>query len=73
MAVPVNTSDQFEVGVPQTLFATGARLNEFGRFGDDGQVYAVTKDATRFLVIGPRKSDAAPLTVVLNWTAAIQK
>ena len=73
MAVPVNTSDQFDVGVPQTLFATGARLNEFGRFGDDGQVYAVTKDGTRFLVIGPRKSDAAPLTVVVNWTAAIQK
>ncbi len=73
MAVPVNTSDHFEAGVPQTLFPTGARLNDFGRFGDDGQVYAVTKDGTRFLVIGPRKSDAAPLTVVLNWTAAIQK
>ena len=73
IAVPVSTTDQFEAGVPQSLFPTGARLNEFGRFGDDGHVYAVTKDGTRFLVIGPRKSDAAPLTVVVNWTAAIQK
>ncbi len=73
MAVPVNTSDQFDPGTAQTLFPTGARLNEDGRFGDDGQVYAVTKDGTRFLVVGPRASDAAPLTVVLNWLAAIQK
>ena len=73
MAVPVNVSAQFEAGVPQTLFPTGARLNDAGRFGDDGQVYAATKDGTRFLVVGRRQSDAAPLTVVLNWTAAIQK
>ena len=73
MAVPVNTSDQFEVGMPQTLFPTGARLNDGGRFGDDGQVYAVTKDGTRFLVVGPRQSGAAPTIVRLNWTAAIQK
>ena len=73
MAVPVNPSDQFQAGVPQTLFSTGARLDDAGRFGDDGQVYAVTKDGKRFLVIGPRRSDSAPLNVVVNWTAAIQK
>ena len=39
------------------------------------QVYAVTKDGQRFLVNAtPQKSSgAAPLTVVLNWTAAIHR
>ena len=73
LAVPTNTSDPFEAGVPQTLFPTGVRLNDAGRFGDDGHVYGVTKDGTRFLIMGPRQSGAAPLKVVLNWTAAIQK
>ena len=35
----------------------------------------MTKDGQRFLVNtrSQQSSDAAPLTVVLNWTAAIQK
>jgi len=35
----------------------------------------VTKDGQRFLVnVTPKKSNgAAPLTVVLNWTAALRK
>lgn len=39
------------------------------------QVYAVTKDGQGFLVTAtPQKSSgAAPLTVVLNWTAALNK
>ena len=38
------------------------------------QGYAVTKDGKRFLVNArPQQSSAAPLTVVVNWTAAIQK
>ena len=39
------------------------------------QVYAVTKDGQRFLVTAtPQKSSgAAPLTVVLNWPAAIHR
>ena len=38
------------------------------------QVYAVTKDGQRFLVNArPQQSSAAPLTVVVNWTATIQK
>jgi hypothetical protein len=35
----------------------------------------VTKDGRRFLVSAKRQqsSSAAPLTVVVNWTAAVQK
>jgi hypothetical protein len=37
-------------------------------------VYAVTKDGKRFLVTArPQQFTAAPLTVVVNWLAAVQK
>jgi len=37
--------------------------------------YAVTKDGKRFLIRVPRSSDASaqPLTVVVNWLAAVQR
>jgi hypothetical protein len=54
-------------GVPQVLFPTSARAGA-------NQKFAVTKDGKRFLVSStPQQSRAMPLTVVLNWTAAIQK
>lgn len=39
------------------------------------QVYAVTKDGQRLLVTTTtqKASGGAPLTVVLNWTAALNK
>jgi hypothetical protein len=66
MAVPIAATGQFEAGVPKALFLTGAR-----RF-TPGQIYAVTKDGQRFLVNARPQLSSAPLTVVLNWTAAIQ-
>jgi Tol biopolymer transport system component len=69
MAVPVGGGDSLEVGRPQTLFSTSIwRLTV-------NQVYAVTKDGQRFLVntLPQKSSDVAPLTVVVNWTAAIRK
>ena len=68
MTVPIAATRQFEAGVPQALFLSGAqRLNA-------SQVYAVTTDGKRFLVNArPQQSSAAPLTVVVNWTATIQK
>jgi ABC-type branched-subunit amino acid transport system substrate-binding protein len=59
----------FDAGVPQALFPTRAAggLNP-------GQVFAVTKDGKRFLVnTRPGESNVAPLTVVIDWTATIQK
>jgi hypothetical protein len=68
MAVPINATGQLEGGEPQTLFQPGRPILT------RGQAYAVTKDGGRFLVnVDFRRSNVAPLTVVVNWTAAIQK
>ena len=68
MAVPTDTTGQFDAGVPQALFATGAPML------NTRQIYAVRKDGKRFLVNArPQQSVVAPLTVVVNWTATIQK
>ncbi len=68
MAVPIDTSARFEAGMPQALFPSGA-----ARLGAS-PAYAVTKDGKRFLVNARRRqSSEAPLTVVVNWTATIQK
>lgn len=67
MAVPVEATGQFNARRPQALFPTGARSGLTQKF-------AVTKDGRRFLVSATsQQSRAAPLTVVTNWTAAIQK
>jgi hypothetical protein len=69
MTVAVGAGPSFDAGRPRALFSPNAwRLTP-------NQVYAVTKDGQRFLVMTtPRKSSgAAPLTVVLNWTAAIHR
>ena len=65
----VGTGRWFDAGRPQSLFLSNAwRLTA-------NQVYAVTRDGQRFLVNATPQpsSGAAPLTVVLNWTAAIHK
>jgi eukaryotic-like serine/threonine-protein kinase len=69
MSVPVGAGPSFDAGLPQALFH--ANVWTLAR----NQVYAVTKDGQRFLVTAtPQKSSgAAPLTVVLNWTAALNK
>jgi hypothetical protein len=69
MAAPIDASGQFTPGVPQALFPTAAQI-----FNNSQGQYAVTKDGKRFLVNAiPQQSGAAPLTVVLNWTATIRK
>ena len=72
MAVPIDATGQFDAGEPQALFLTSApRPRNFRVYG---QVYAVTRDGQRFLVNArPQQSSVAPLTVVLNWTATIQR
>ena len=69
MSVRVGAGPSFDAGPPQALFQ--AHVWTFLR----NQVYAVTKDGQRFLVTTTRQksSGAAPLTVVLNWTAALNK
>ena len=69
MSVPIGAGQSFEVGRPRALFQANAWSLTYN------QVYAVTKDGQRFLVnVTPQKSsDPAPLTVVLNWAAAIHR
>jgi eukaryotic-like serine/threonine-protein kinase len=69
-AAPIDTAREFQAGLAQRLFETGAAAP--GR-----RQYAVTKDGQRFLVLVPRSSERnaspEPLTVVVNWLAGVQK
>jgi len=57
----------FEVGAVRPLFET--RAGAVARFR-----YSVSADGQRFLVnTFPEQSASAPITVVLNWTAGLQK
>ena len=68
MAVPIETTRQFEAGIPRALFGTGVTVTALGR------QYAVSKDGKRFLINVPQvRPSLAPLTVVVNWLAALQK
>ena len=69
MAAAIAASGQVE-GVPQALFPA---IPRYGLALGTSQ-YAVTKDGKRFLVHSrPQESATAPLTVVINWPATIQK
>jgi hypothetical protein len=69
IAVSIDATGPFGTGVPQALFPTSAPTSNFFR-----HVYSVTKDGQRFLVNArPQQPGVAPLTVVVNWMAAIQK
>ena len=70
MAVEVKTSPKFERGVPKPIgspeFYQQFIYNVPFR-------YDVTADGKRFLLIAPvAKAAAAPITVVLNWQAALK-
>ncbi len=68
MAVEVNsTGPTFETTTPTALF--GARLTGF-----PGTDYAVGADGQRFLLNAPYTGPVStPITVVLNWTAALKR
>jgi Tol biopolymer transport system component/predicted Ser/Thr protein kinase len=71
MAVPITASGQFDAGAPQVLFPTGLPVFNIP---PSVTVYNVTKDGKRFLVNGrPQQAGVEPLTVLVNWTSAIQK
>ncbi len=68
MSADINTTSNFEAGVPRTLFPTGVA------FTGNRRQYAVAKDGKRFLVIVPeQRTSPAPITVVINWLAALQR
>jgi Tol biopolymer transport system component len=66
-AVPVTAGSTFEWGAPQTLFQTMFRGGTYAS-------YAVARDGQRFLMnVPPSLEDITPITVVVNWMAAIQQ
>jgi len=68
MAASVATTKDFEADVPQKLFPTGIA------FTGNRRQYAVTKDGKRFLANVPeQRTSPSPITVVVNWLAALQK
>ena len=69
MAVSTQTAGELTAGTPQALFPTGLVLNGLPLF-NRGHVYAATKDGQRFLV-NARLPEAAPLTVIVNWSASV--
>jgi hypothetical protein len=59
---------RFEAGIPRTLFPTRAAV------ADLHEVYAVTADGQRFLIITEgEEAVSQPATVVMNWTAGLKK
>lgn len=67
-SVPVTTSPEFRAGTPRVIFE-GNYLNV------PGLGYAVSPDATRFLVVESAESDepVRELKVVENWFAELRR
>ena len=71
MAVPVTIGAHFDAGTPIALFQA-APLQPFSL--PDQFIYDVSRDGQRFLIITPvKQAETAPMSVVLNWTAELNK
>jgi Tol biopolymer transport system component len=66
MAVPITAGATLVPGIPKSLFQTGITVNP------TIDQFAVTGDGQRFLLVLPLES-APPISVVLNWSAALPK
>jgi Tol biopolymer transport system component len=71
MAVPVATGANFDSGTPVALFQTNPRQPISSR---DQFAYDVTRDGRRFLILTQvKQNETAPMSVVLNWPAKLNK
>jgi len=71
MAAPVTTGANFDAGTPVALFQTNPRqpVPLFDLFA-----YDVTREGQRFLILTQLKqAETAPMSIVLNWTAKLNK
>ena len=74
MAVPIKAASVFEAGQPAPLFQTPFTVPGNPSFS----YYDVTADGRQFLMITPvgsssGETNSPPITVVLNWLAALRK
>ena len=68
MAVAIDTTRQFDVGVPRVLF------RKVGLVSVPGRAYDVSTDGKRFLLnLPPEQAAPTLITVVVNWLATIPK
>jgi serine/threonine protein kinase/Tol biopolymer transport system component len=71
MAAPVTIGAHFDAGTPVALFQA-APLQPFSL--PDQFIYDVSRGGQRFLVITPvKQAETAPMSVVLNWPAKLNK
>ncbi len=71
MAAPVTTGATFDAGSPATLFQTTPRQPVST---NDQFAYDVSRDGQRFLInTQVKQAETAPMSVVLNWTAKLNK
>lgn len=71
MAAPVTTGANFDAGTPVALFQTAPRqaVPLFDLFA-----YDVSRDGQRFLILTQLKqSETAPMSIIVNWTAKLNK
>jgi serine/threonine protein kinase/Tol biopolymer transport system component len=69
MAVPLKVDRTFEADKPVPLFQTGLTVNRTRP--DRDRRYDVTRDG-RFLFVMPGRVTAAPITVLVNWSAGLK-
>ena len=71
MAAPVKTGAHFDAGTPVPLFQSTPRQPVLV---DDLFVYDVSRDGQRFLInTHVKQAESAPLSVILNWPAMLDK
>ena len=71
MAAPVTIGANFDAGTPVALFQATPRqpVANFDLF-----VYDVSRDGLRFLInTQVKQAETAPMSVILNWTATLNK
>lgn len=72
MAVPVSTEGTFRAETPRRLFQTDVDTDGLGISGRNQ--YAAAASGERFLINEPRPEAESPaVTVLLNWTSALQQ
>ena len=78
MAVTIAAGSTFEFSAPRPLFDSGYLNNAPGHTGN-WNTFDVSSDGQRFLLPQPEAANIAgmlantPITVVVNWTAALKK
>jgi hypothetical protein len=68
MSVDVrNVEGRLEFGVPRFLFQTPVEANP------EVELYDVTRDGQRFIMMVPVESSASQMSVIVNWPSVVAR